>query len=357
MGCAGLVSALALGSALTARAQLSWSIMTCVAAAAVLTFFVLAMGTKVITGTERLVYHHHELAVIAVATVVLKLANRPALPYLDVTILGVGAFLAWGRIGCLMAGCCHGKPYGWGICYGSSYAGTGFTPYYVGVRLFPLQALEAVFVFSTVAAGGILVWAGRPAGTALACYIVIYNLGRFLFEFWRGDGERPFWWVFSEAQWTSLVLLGAIAGLEWLGALPFYALAHRRGSVAHRGYALGRHLPPEECTVPYAAARPYAGVVRSRARAARSGGPHPAQIYFPRTTDFARADCQGWRHRRTLRALVQERLYDRHTAELLAEAISRLRSGSAPGELISSERGVFHVLIPSAPESGLRGGS
>jgi len=45
------------------------------------------------------------------------------------------------------------------------------------------------------------------------------------------------------------------------------------------------------------------------------------------------------------------------TAELLAEAISRLRSESMPGELISSERGVFHVLIPAAPDRGLRGGS
>jgi len=222
MGCAGLVSALALGSVLTARAGLSWSITSCMAAAAVLAFFVLAMGTKVITGTERLVYHHHELAIIAIAAVVLKLAEQPALPYLDIAILGVGAFLAWGRIGCLMAGCCHGRPCGWGICYGSEYSGTGFTPYYLGVRLFPLQALEAVLVFFTVAVGSVMVWIGRPAGTALAWYIVIYNLGRFGFEFWRGDGERPYWWVFSEAQWTSLVLLGAIAGLEWLGAVPFH---------------------------------------------------------------------------------------------------------------------------------------
>ena len=39
----------------------------------------------------------------------------PVLPYLDLTCLGLGIFLVCGRQGCLMVGCCHGKPCGWGI--------------------------------------------------------------------------------------------------------------------------------------------------------------------------------------------------------------------------------------------------
>ena len=356
MGYAGLLSALALGSVLTARAALSWSIMACMAAAAVLTFFVLAMGTKVLTGRERLVYHHHELAVLAVVAAVLTLAGEPPLPYLDVAILGVGVFLAWGRMGCLMAGCCHGRPWNKGVCYPSAYAGTGFTPYYLGVRLFPVQALEAVFVFAIVAAGAVWVWIGRPPGTALAWYVVLYNLGRFVFEFCRGDGDRPYWWLFSEAQWTSLALLWAIAGLEWLGALPFHAW--------HIGAALT-----------LTAAMVVAAAVRLRSAPYRMLRPDHMQELFeavhaepdpldgirPRFTSLGLRISQG-RILRDGNTVVHYALSLRHgrmtrdTAELLAGAISRLRNEAA-GELIASECGVFHVLLPSNPESGLRGGS
>ena len=54
---------------------------------------------------------------IAVATVLLSLLDAPVLSYLDVTVLSLGLFLAWGRLGCLMAGCCHGRPQNWGVRY------------------------------------------------------------------------------------------------------------------------------------------------------------------------------------------------------------------------------------------------
>src|SRR5262249_61119424 len=110
--------------------------------AAAPTFLGIIMTTKPITGQERIIYYPHEIAVSLAAAGLLWLTSEPLLPYLDITILGIGAFLACGRIGCLMVGCCHGRPSGWGIRYTPDHAAAGFTDYYVGVVLFPIQLVE-----------------------------------------------------------------------------------------------------------------------------------------------------------------------------------------------------------------------
>jgi prolipoprotein diacylglyceryltransferase len=52
---------------------------------------------------------------VAAAFLWLLHEHEPIIPYLDVTILVIGIFLVCGRIGCLMVGCCHGKPHRWGV--------------------------------------------------------------------------------------------------------------------------------------------------------------------------------------------------------------------------------------------------
>ncbi|MFL5628555.1 MAG: prolipoprotein diacylglyceryl transferase family protein, partial [Ktedonobacteraceae bacterium] len=221
-GYTGLALAILLSMTLVIYQHLSPFIMLCIILAAVLTFFAQTIITKIITGEEDLVYYRHEIAVITVAAVLLWLLHQPLLPYLDATLLGVGIFLACGRVGCLMVGCCHGRPYHWGVCYREEHTAIGFPSYYVGVRFFPIQALESLWVFSIVLVGTFFVLSSHPAGTALAWYIVTYDMGRFCFEFVRGDRERPYLWGFSEAQWASLLLMCVIALAEVFGVLVLY---------------------------------------------------------------------------------------------------------------------------------------
>src|SRR5947209_3943111 len=191
-GYVGLACAVVLGLALAAQTGLRlWAAALLVPSSA-LTFLALALATKIIAGGERLVYYHQEVAVITVAGLLLWLLRQPVLPYLDATALSVGAFLSCGRVGCLMVGCCHGRPHRWGVRYGAGHAAAGFARYYVGVRLFPVQAVESLWALYVVAAGGVMVLSGRPAGSALAWYAVAYDAGRFCFEFMRGDPERPY---------------------------------------------------------------------------------------------------------------------------------------------------------------------
>ncbi len=221
-GCIGLALAILLAIVLIIQLNLSILVMTALAPAAVATFFVLVIVTKIISGEEKIIYYHHEIAVIVICAIVLWLLQKPILPYLDVTIAGIGVFLACGRIGCLMVGCCHGRPHRWGICYRHEHAGVVFTPYYVGVRLFPIQALESIYVMCIVVVGIAFILSGYPSGTTLGWYVIAYDLGRFNFEFLRGDPDRPYYWGFSQPQWISLFLMLFIVWAEFTGLLPFH---------------------------------------------------------------------------------------------------------------------------------------
>lgn len=222
-GYIGLVFAIALGLLIVGKTGLSVWVISVIAMTAMATFLVLAFATKIITGEEQLIYYHHEIAILLVSALVARLLHRPVLPYMDVTLLGIGTFLAFGRIGCLMVGCCHGRPCNWGIRYQREHADEGFAHHLVGVRLFPIQALESLFVFLVVIAGSVAVLRGHPAGTAFALYTIGYGFVRFCLEFFRGDSDRPYTLGFSQGQWLSLWLMCSVVWAELAGRMPFHA--------------------------------------------------------------------------------------------------------------------------------------
>ncbi|MEA2512198.1 MAG: phosphatidylglycerol---prolipoprotein diacylglyceryl transferase, partial [Thermomicrobiales bacterium] len=176
-GVVGFALAVALGGWLAVHQQLSAGVLGVLALGAALTFFALAFGAKVLTGQERLVYYHHELAIFAVSTLILTAIGRPVLPYLDLTALGVGTFLACGRIGCFLAGCCHGRPSRCGVAYGNDHVAIGFPAPLASVRLLPVQLVEAIWAAAAVALGTALVVHQAAPGAAWCSYVVLYDLG------------------------------------------------------------------------------------------------------------------------------------------------------------------------------------
>ena len=217
MGAAGLACAVALGAWLGR----SLTVTLALAAIAAVCFVVLAFVTKMLRGTESLTYYHHEIAILSCCAVALTLWRQPVLPYLDIAVLSLGVFLAFGRGGCFLVGCCHGGPSAWGVRYGADAVAAGFPRHLEGVRVLPLQLIEAAWVLATVAAG---VWIARheAPGNAFAWYSIVYGWGRFGLEFLRGDSGRAYWLGFSEAQWTSLALMSVVAGLEIAGFVPYH---------------------------------------------------------------------------------------------------------------------------------------
>jgi hypothetical protein len=218
-GVTGFGVACVLAFALVARRGLDPLVMAGLVAIAVATFLGLAWATLLAVREERLVCYHAQLAVAAVAAAFLTLTGHPVLAYLDPTVLGVGAFLAGGRVGCHLVGCCHGEPAARGVRYGMTHADEGFPAYLVGVPLVPVQLAESAFVAVATLAGAVAVAAGARPGTGVVVYAVAYAAGRGAVEAWRGD-VRPSWHGVSEAQWTSLALLAAVAAGEARGTLP-----------------------------------------------------------------------------------------------------------------------------------------
>ncbi len=113
---------------------------------------------------------------------------------------------AFGRIGCLMAGCCHGTLLGTEYVVGGLYMkGNEGWGYYV-----PTQLYEALFLF--IAFGVLSTFLLKKNFTAtMPAYLISYAVFRFVIEFFRGD-YRGFEGFMSPSQWTSVIfLLGGIA--------------------------------------------------------------------------------------------------------------------------------------------------
>ncbi len=226
----GWLLAISWGAVLVLQRGLALWVVAVLCLVAAASLLGLAMAVKVLTGRERLVNYTHQILVLAVAAIVLRALNQPVLPYLDVMAVGLGLFLACGRIGCLMSGCCHGRPHSWGVCYHVHRGHEGTSPHLLGVRLLPVQALSSVWLACTAVVGSALILSGAPQGSALGWYVAAYACGRFAFEFLRGDPGRYYRWGLSAAQWTSLAVMPGVscAGLWQLlpgGSVYVVALA------------------------------------------------------------------------------------------------------------------------------------
>lgn len=111
---------------------------------------------------------------------------------------------AIGRIGCVMAGCCHGFAYDGPLAlyYPNSVAGLSPQQGY-----FPVQPLESVV---NVGICLILLLAERRARKpmqVMITYLGLYAVARFGLEMLRGDTIRGQWNGLSTSQWVSLGLL------------------------------------------------------------------------------------------------------------------------------------------------------
>lgn len=111
---------------------------------------------------------------------------------------------AFGRIGCLMAGCCHGTEYDGPLAVHYSASVLDLPP---EQGYFPVQLLEALINV------GLCLWLfrfarkDRPSGQLLTAYLSAYSTLRFLLEYLRGDPERgSFLWL-SVSQWISVLIL------------------------------------------------------------------------------------------------------------------------------------------------------
>lgn len=206
LGVAGMVSGFVLLVGLTLWTGASIAMAVVLSGAAVATFVAAGLvRTSLARHGAHVLLEDLVLVFVIAATVVWSL-GEPVLPYLDLLAPALGAFLVFGRVGCLACGCCHGRPARWGI----RYRGADAVPApLIGVRLFPVQLVEAVWIAAVTSVATALIVARVSPGTTLSFWILAYAAGRFVLEFARGDVARPYLGPLSRAQWIGLGLFAA----------------------------------------------------------------------------------------------------------------------------------------------------
>jgi len=143
--------------------------------------------------------------------------GMPVLRTCDVFAPGLALGHAFGRVGCFAAGCCYGREthLPWAVTFTNPLANSiSDTPLHV--PLHPTQLYEMVLELCNCL---FLVWLIRRKkfeGEIIGTYMIIYGIGRFFIEFFRGDeGRGSFigWMSGTQAIALSLVIFG---GLLWM---------------------------------------------------------------------------------------------------------------------------------------------
>ena len=164
----------------------------------------------------------------------------------DIAMPAVAMAQGFGRIGCLLAGCCYGIELDPANPIGIVFHNSAYAPN--DVALLPTQIISSVLDFANcfvlLALSKKLKTDGldflhfllllliarnkKEDGQVTACYLIFYSIGRFVLEYFRGDLIRGNVGEFSTSQFISLFI--CLIGLVLLFGLP--VLAKKKGACA-----------------------------------------------------------------------------------------------------------------------------
>jgi phosphatidylglycerol---prolipoprotein diacylglyceryl transferase len=164
------------------------------------------------------VFYGGLIVAVAVSLWYIRRVGLPLWTTCDVFAPGIALGHVIGRLGCLFAGCCYGKPTSlpWGITFTDPFAAANVgTP--LNTPLHPTQLYEAgaealilIVLLATESRGR------RFAGRTFWLYMLLYAISRFIVEIFRGD-PRGNVGVFSTSQFISVLLAPlAVAMLVYL---------------------------------------------------------------------------------------------------------------------------------------------
>ena len=134
---------------------------------------------------------------------------------------------AFGRIGCLLVGCCYGLETGetsqFGLC---TYGGACAVKYFDGTMRLPVPLMETIFLLVLCAVLVLIFRKEKHLGTTTGWYLVLYAVWRFVIEMFRGDAERGKFGPLYTSQWISIAILLAgvlilLLARRWKKGEPF----------------------------------------------------------------------------------------------------------------------------------------
>ena len=149
--------------------------------------------------------------ILAVASmlVFMKKKKLPVLKTADFLIIAVPLGQAIGRIGCFLAGCCHGREWhsAWAVTFTDPRSVVD--PQLLGIPVYPVQLWESAVCLVIFAILHFSYAKKKHNGGIFSAYVVMYGLARAGLEYFRGDYRGGFYMGMSPSQWIGI--LAAIA--------------------------------------------------------------------------------------------------------------------------------------------------
>lgn len=132
------------------------------------------------------------------------------LDFSDIIAPAIPMFHFFGRIGCFLGGCCYGIEWEGGITFHNALIEEANN-----VPRFPVQLVEAGFNLILFLALWQLLRKNKLKSHLFSMYLIIYPIGRFCFEFLRGDSYRGFLFGLSTSQIISILIIIAVIIFEF----------------------------------------------------------------------------------------------------------------------------------------------
>lgn len=170
--------------------------------------------------SQGFVFYGSLLFAIPTMLIFFKVKKIPTLPMLDIMAITACIVHGTGRIGCLMAGCCHGLPH-------DGFLSVIFTDPVCQAQ--PLNTpLHPTQIYSMILIYGIMVFLLFMArhkkfnGQLFLSYLMLYSTGRIIIETFRGDISRGYVIqdFLTNSQFISIMVVGV--------ALYFYIKLNKR---------------------------------------------------------------------------------------------------------------------------------
>jgi phosphatidylglycerol---prolipoprotein diacylglyceryl transferase len=162
------------------------------------------------------VFYGGLLAAFGVALWLVRRYKLPVWTTADLIAPGIALGHIIGRFGCLLAGCCYGRPttVPWAIMFTDPVAASNVgTP--LQVPLHPTQLYDAGAEALILAVLLFTERRGRPfPGRTFWLYMLLYAISRFIIEYFRGD-ERGAVFGLSTSQFVSVILVPVSIVMMW----------------------------------------------------------------------------------------------------------------------------------------------
>jgi phosphatidylglycerol---prolipoprotein diacylglyceryl transferase len=163
------------------------------------------------------VFYGGLIAAVVVCIYQLRKHRLPLWTSGDLFAPGIALGYMVGRLGCLLAGCCYGRPtdVAWAITFTDPAAAMNVgTPLNVGLH--PTQLYESLA--GLVIFGALMVTEGRGRrfpGRTFWLFVLMYSVLRFGIEFFRGDPRGDVFDLMSTSQFISFVLFPLSLVMLW----------------------------------------------------------------------------------------------------------------------------------------------